>query len=219
MARATCLLVLLALASCADKKPDQRLLSQYLEAKLLYSQGNLAEAEKILKPLAEQSQGFFQAKLLMGKVLFFSNQADEAGRIFSRLLEDYAEYREAGIWYIRSLVIQQRFDQAEALLKDYLQFDARDPRLLFLMGSLYDRKQDPAQAIDFYRQSLLHSGDTGKTHLTLGSLYSRLGIFDKALSQVLLAQKFFDRDSALFETARQLEQMLLENTENQGGNQ
>jgi hypothetical protein len=100
-----------------------------LTCKQRYAAGDLTGSEKLLTDLLRTDRDFSQARLLLGKFL-------EAETTLHRLVQDVPSYREAQLWWLRSLIQLQRTAQARAALEGLLAWDPDDPRLLLLMAEV-----------------------------------------------------------------------------------
>lgn len=200
----------LVAVACAPHRPADEIAAGYLEARAAYAAGDLAGAERILAGILARDRRFHQADFLMGKVLFFENRLPEARRRFDRLCRGHRGYNEAEIWRVRALSQEGMTAEAVRAVERLLEFDAADPRLLFLRGSLALEEGDLQAALGFFRAAAGFGEELARSHLEIARLYHQFGLREKALEELGHCMAFASRGSPVGEAAEKLTAMLRE---------
>lgn len=170
----------------------------YLEAKRAYITGDLNTAVSLTTVLTKKSPLLYQGQLLLGKSLFLMDQYIEADRFLAKLLNKHPAYLEAGLWKARTEIQLNLIEDAHTRVENLLSYNSDDPRLLGLMGNIEEQKGNHGQAIDFYKRASLYEEELAKNRLSLGKLYSRLGVYDKSYYELLQAKELLEADSPLY---------------------
>jgi tetratricopeptide (TPR) repeat protein len=196
--------------ACAPHQPADEIAAQYLEARAAYAAGNLDGAERLLAGIRARDRRFHQADFLLGKVLFFENRLPEARRLFDRLCRGYRGYNEAEIWRVRTLSQEGKTTEAVRAVERLLEFDAADPRLLFLRGSLALEEDDLQAALGFFRAAAGFSEELARSHLEIARLYHQFGLRERALEELADCLALASPGSPVGEAAERLTVMLRE---------
>ncbi len=173
-------------------------LAAYLVAKKAYSTGDLNRAIILATELSRQSPLLYQGQLLLGKSLYLTDQYIEADIVLSRLIKKHPAYLEAGLWKARTEIQLNQIDAANSRIEFLLSYNSDDPRLLCLMGGIKEQKGELGQAIDFYKRASLYEEELAKNRLSLGKLYSRMGVYDKSYIEMNQAKELLESDSPLY---------------------
>lgn len=174
----------MAVSACAPGRPTEELAAQYLEAKGAYAAGDLAGAEGRLAAILSRDRRFHQADFLLGKVLFFEGRLEESRRVFERLRRRHPQYNEAEIWLVRVLAQQGKTAEAVRAVEHLLSFDAADPRLLSLRGSLALEQDDLQAALEFFRAAAGFGDELARAHLEMARLYHQFGLAGRAREEL-----------------------------------
>ncbi len=173
-------------------------LEAYLEAKKAYTIGDLDETITITTKLSKKSPLLYQGQLLLGKSLFFTDRYEEADLVLSRLVKKHPAYLEAGLWKARTEIQLNQIDNAYNRIEYLLSYNSDDPRLLGLMANIEEQKGELGRAIDFFKRASLYEEELAKNRLSLGKIYSRMGVYDKALDELTEAKELLDETSPLY---------------------
>jgi predicted Zn-dependent protease len=198
----------LAAMSCVPALVPEELLIAYARAKETYLRGDLPGAERELSALLTRRRGFHQAEFLLGKVYYFEGKLSEAQRTFTDLLKRNARYNEAELWLVRIALQQGDAQHAERKLEELLSYDPNDPRLLYLMGSLYQAKGDVKNALELYQRAAALGEELAKAHLESARLYYQFNLPERALKELRLCASLLSEDSLLREPVASLMQTL-----------
>ena len=100
----------------------------------------------------------------------------------------------------------EREDLAEAgrLVDRLLAFDAGDPRLLMLRGSLALEASDLAAALEFFAAAADFGDELARAHLELGRLYYQSGLPGRALEELDRCRRLASPRSLVGEAAGRL---------------
>ncbi len=173
-------------------------MQKYMEAKNAYITGDLQKAISLTGDLSKKSPRLYQARLLLGKSYYLTDQYSEADDILGKLVKKHPAYLEAGLWKAKTEIQLDRLDDAADRIEFLLSYNSDDPRLLGLMANIEEMRGDFGRAIDFYIRSSLYEEELAKNRLSLGKLYSRLGVYDKSYSELIEAREMLEPDSPLY---------------------
>lgn len=206
-----CLLVVL-IASCRTKQLTTTQFQAYINAKNSYIQGDFDKSAEILDNEAFTVRQGHQALLLRAKCDFFRNDPKKAQDILQRLIRAYPGYTDAQIWLVRSFLAQEKFDEAKRTIETALEFNGDDPRLLQLMASIHESKEDYQKAFDYYSRTTLFADELGKAEISLAQLYYHFKQNDNALIHIKRAQSMVSDDNPLRRPLSALEKRISEET-------
>jgi tetratricopeptide (TPR) repeat protein len=195
------LLLFVFLPACAPHSPSSDLISQYLSAKDAYAAGDLEGTEQRLGAILAKDRGFHQARFLLGKVYYFQNRTADARRVFTSLIRGHRGYNEAEIWLVRVLMQEGATDQAKKRAEDLIAFDAADPRLLFLRGSLALEEADLKNALEFFERAAQFGDELARTHLEMARLYYQFDLPERAMEELALCRTIASEGSLVGEAA------------------
>ncbi len=173
-------------------------LAIYLEAKQAYTTGDLNRAISLTTKLSKDSPLLYQGKLLLSKSYFLTDQYKKADIALEKLLKKHPAYLEAGLWKARTELQLGQIDNASNRIEYLLSYNSDDPRLLGLMAGIEEQKGDMGRAIDFYKRASLYEEELAKNRLSLGKLYSRMGVYDKSYYELNQAKELLESDSPLY---------------------
>jgi predicted Zn-dependent protease len=171
-------------SACGVHRSPEELAARYVEAKARYAAGELEEAERLLAAILASDRRFHQAAFLLGKVYFFENRMGEARKVFAALSRGQRRHNEAEIWLVRAMVQEGETDAAVRAVERLLSFDAGDPRLLFLRGTLALEQEDLEAALEFFQAAAGFGDELARTHLEIARLYHQFGLPARALEEL-----------------------------------
>ncbi|MDR2136340.1 MAG: tetratricopeptide repeat protein [Treponema sp.] len=197
--------VIALIAACGSEIPSRdRAEGAYIAAAEAYSQERYAEALEYLRESLRLDPGFYQARLLEGKTLFFQNRMAEAAELFAKLAAKYPEYTEARLWNLRCLVLAASAGNAvsddaasgnasagdasagdagqearEALDRE-LSFNPTDWRVLYLYALLAGNTGDWEKRLSMGRRAETALSDSAKVYLDMALTWYSLGLEDRA---------------------------------------
>lgn len=211
---ALCFLLLCTfLLSCSPHQPSQDMVARYLSAKDACAAGDLQEAEENLESILARDRRFHQAAFLLGKVYYFQGRSADARRLFASLLRRHGRYNEAEIWHVRALMQDGAMQEAKRRVEGLLAFDAGDPRLLFLRGSLALEEADLRSALELFERAAGFGDELARTHLEIARLYYQFDLPARALEELALCRGVASRGSLVGEAADTLLETVRKETE------
>lgn len=150
---------------------------QYAEA--------LLQCKQILKQHPNSSAGAIAA-YLTAYYQYIGGKFDEAMDGYKFFLDTYPNsiYRSAAVGNLVRLYTQnERFSDAEKLIKDRMKLNPTDTNLLEHLASLYQQQEKYQEALELFKGVLEQNPTNTSIHRKIGSLYLELGEKDKAISQ------------------------------------
>ena len=111
--------------SCRDSRGAEALYARATDA---YIREDFSNALALSDEALRADGNCFQAKLLKAKVLIFTEKIDDAEKILHSLYKRYPEFTEARLWYVRALIMSERYDKAEAFLEREVSLNQTDWR-------------------------------------------------------------------------------------------
>jgi tetratricopeptide (TPR) repeat protein len=183
----------LLLAACAGAERKDRAERAYTAAAEAYGRERFAEALDYAEESLRIDPGFYQARLLEGKILFFQNRLEEAEKRFASLCAEHPEYTEARIWNLRCLVLslegpggsggrdrKRDLKEIQAALDRELSFNPSDWRVLYLYALLAGNAGDWEKRLSMGRRAETALSDSAKVYLDMALSWHSLGLEDRA---------------------------------------
>lgn len=199
------LLVFFLLAGCNNAAPD---LAAYLSAKQRYAAGDLVGSETLLADILRSDRDFSQARLLLGKSQLLLGKFLEAETTLHTLVQDVPAYREAHLWWLRSLIQLERTGEARAALEGLLAWDPDDPRLLLLMAEVAALDGITEEMIAMHARASLYADELARGALRMGRAFYALGEVSRARLAVAEAGRLIAPDSILRSAVAELARLL-----------
>lgn len=202
------------LLSCSVKEITDAQLKQYGRGKAAYLRGDLAQAEKVFRPLLTEAPQFYQAGLMLGKTLFFLEKPEEAAGVLVEVVRDHPCYSEAHIWLIRALLDRGETGEtakAEERLDTLLSFNPHDPRLLHLKAAVLEERGDIPGALTYLKLAVPAREEYARISLDLARLYYRLGLDGPALEELQVTAALLPEEHPLIEPVLALQKEIREN--------
>jgi predicted Zn-dependent protease len=205
------------LLSCSVREITDAQLEQYGRGKEAYLRGDLVKAEQTFRGLTKDAPRFYQAGLMLGKTLFFSEKPEEAGGVLAQVVRDHPCYSEAHIWLIRALLDRGETgetEKAEERLDTLLSFNPHDPRLLHLKAAILEERGDIPGALTYLKQTVPAREEYARISLDLARLYYRLGLDGPALEELRVTAALLPEDHALSRPVMTLREKMEDDDEN-----
>jgi len=150
------------------KKPTKSLLSddkqKLLEAKYLQSEIHIQEnayiqAKVLLEEILDEDPLFYQAYNSMGWIYAHSfTDYDRAEQFYLYVLENYPDYHHPYSNYIWLLIEQERYHEAEKVMKDALRIPTINKSdIYYKFGEMYELENKFGEAIQAYKKAIMHS--------------------------------------------------------------
>ncbi|MDR2747210.1 MAG: tetratricopeptide repeat protein [Treponema sp.] len=178
---------ILLLAACAPGSGQKdRAERAYVAAAEAYSRERFAEALEYAGECLKIDPGFYQARLLEGKILFFQNRLEEAEKSFAGLCAKHPEYTEARIWNLRCLVLSldkpggRDPKEVQGALDRELSFNPSDWRILYLYALLAGNTGDWEKRLSMGRRAESALSDSAKLYLDMALSWRSLGLENRA---------------------------------------
>lgn len=173
------ILCLFVFISCSGKK-DGKAEKLYIGALEQYQKQNLDQAYTLAKAAEKADSSFYQAYLLDGKILFFKSDYQHSAEVLQKLIRKYPSYTEARIWNIRCLIVAERYDEAEKLIKKELSFNPTDWRVLYLASLLNKKKENVEGQLIMLKNAEMALSDSRKVYMDASVTWEALGMKERS---------------------------------------
>jgi tetratricopeptide (TPR) repeat protein len=202
--------LVLILIACDTKANRIEAEKAYIAAVDAYEAEQLTDSLILVRRAVKLDRKFYQASLLEGKVLFFSNKLEEAEKIFSKLVSQHPAYTEARIWHIRCVILKDDFKTAQNMLNKELSYNQTDWRI-YSLYSLLARKTDnyEERLVMNRRAENILTGSAG-VYLDMAIIWRTLGLDDRAQIYLEKAQQISGSNVSFQEMERAINQALWE---------
>jgi tetratricopeptide (TPR) repeat protein len=160
----------------------ERLPPAVVAAGSLFSTGELAAAQRVLREFVREHGRHPEALRLLGRIAHQCQQLDEAAGRFEEVLSVAPDYRAARADYVRTLIEQRAYPQAQQQLDALLELepDNRDYRVLG--ATIQAGLGQHEQAITTYRGVLALEPGWVHLYLLLGNSLKALGRQQQAIA-------------------------------------
>jgi len=171
---------------------DTTFVSSRLEvANILMLKGDTLAAIDYCKPLEETHSDDWRVPFTLGRLYFFSERHEEAGKGFDRALELQNELPH--LWILRGInyIEMDSLDRAAENFLNSLDKFPDDPALNYYTGTVLSRQRKFSQAIEYLEKSTEKDPDNIQSILSLAGAYDELKKFEKSEK---LYQKLIELD-------------------------
>jgi tetratricopeptide (TPR) repeat protein len=211
------LLLIGALCGCTGEKPSNVKAEElYLNAVTYYAKRALDEAEKEVRGALAEDAHFFQAELLLGKVLFFQGREEAALETFAALHKKLPQYTEARLWHIRCLILAGQYDDAQKLLDAETAFNPGDWRVYYHCAQIANFRGDTEKHLAELKSAATFLEDGGRVYVDLAKVWFALGLEDRARTYVERSTALVGPSHSMTESIESL-QSALQDTPGKGG--
>jgi tetratricopeptide (TPR) repeat protein len=156
-------------ATAAEKVSVLRNLPpEVVRAGSLFSDGDLSAAADLLRAYRHNGGNHVEALRLLARIEHQCNEREEAERLLEDALKLSPNYRAARIDYVRVLLDQQKYLQANETTINLLKLDPNNRELLSLHATAHVGLGRYTAAIELYRQLLATSPESFELHMSLG---------------------------------------------------
>lgn len=155
-----------------DKTYINKEATLYGYANALLKNSKLKQASKVIKQLRKNDPSRVAYIITEAQIAEKSNKQTQANNSYKKALEDYPHNEALILNYIQTLIKQQKFSQAKALLYTYLRNTASQPVLYKHLSRIE-----------------AELGNQAATHEALAQYYYSIGQTHQALKQINLALK------------------------------
>ena len=170
----------LSLMSCDRTARRMEAESAYIAAIDAYQAEDFYNSLILVRRALELDRRFYQASFLKGKILFFTDRAEEAERVFSRLISRYPAYTEARIWYIRCLILKGEYGAAQDMLDRELSFNQTDWRIFSLYSLLAQRMNNYERRLAMNRRAVAVLSGSASVYIDMAFIWYSLGFNARA---------------------------------------
>lgn len=153
----------------------ERLPPPLVEAGSSFCDGEMATAKRVLKDFLDDNGGHVEALRLLGRIAHHSNHLEEAGSLFEQVLTVAPDYRAARADYVRTLIEQRRYTEAQQQLDTLLKLEPGNCDYLSLSATIYAGLGQHECAITIYRQVLVAAPGWAHLYLLLGNSLKAVG--------------------------------------------
>lgn len=184
------------LFSCSKKNAAETFYVKAIEA---YSKKDFTGALNFADLTLKSDSSFYQAKLLKAKIFYFENFLEESCFVLERLVKKYPEYTDARIWFIRVLIAQEKYNEAEKYLIMELSFNSGDCRVFYQYGNLCAKQNRLDECLSMYRKAEKLLNENSKIYLELADIWLSLGLKERALDELDKAELLSDSPQTIKE--------------------
>jgi tetratricopeptide (TPR) repeat protein len=160
----------------------QRLPPEVVRAGSLFSDGELAVAEEILRAYLNNGGKHAEAFRLLARIEQQCNALDDAERLLEAALQIAPNYRAARLDYVRILLDGQKYLQAHEVVGSFLELEPGNRDLLSLYAAACVGLGRHQSAIEVYRRLLADSPRSAELHVALGHSLQSVGQQKEAIS-------------------------------------
>ncbi len=196
---------LATLAKAIERRPESTGL-RLLQIQLLVEQGALGKAEEVYRTLIEREPDVLGYKTSLAKLMIRQGRKDDAEAFLRDAIESAPQSPEPRLLLVDFLVNQRGFGEAEAALLDFIGQHPAELTYRFSLAELYLKQEDPAKAIQTYRE-IIDLDKTGPKGLiaraSLAQIYAAQGDQEAARALVTeVLKEDANNTEALFLRAR-----------------
>jgi tetratricopeptide (TPR) repeat protein len=153
----------------------ERLPPAVVAAGSLFSTGELAAAQRVLQEFLRENATHPEALRLLGRIAHQCQQLDEASRLFEEVLRVVPDYRAARADYVRTLIEQRAYPQAQQQLGELLEREPDNWDYLVLGATIEAGLGQHERAITTYRRVLAVAPGWVHLYLLLGNSLKAVG--------------------------------------------
>ena len=139
---------------------------------------------------------------MKAKILYFQDKLVEANLVLHKAIKKYPEYTDARIWFIRVLIAQEKYEEAEAALIKELSFNSGDCRVFYQYGNLCEKLGRLDERLSMYRKAESLLSENSKIYLELADIWLILGMRERALDELDKAEVVMEDSQTIKELKR-----------------
>ena len=182
--------------SCSDSASAEQL---YARASDAYIREDFSNALSLADEAVRADGHFFQARLLKAKVLIFTEKTGDAEKLLRALCKRYPDFTEARLWYVRALIMSERYDKAEAFLERELSLNQTDWRFYYQYALLAQKQNAFDKRLAMCRKAEQALCDSEKLYIETADIWLMFGIRANALAALDKALAVSSEPSAVAE--------------------
>jgi tetratricopeptide (TPR) repeat protein len=148
---------------------------EVVQAGSLFSDGELALAESMVRAYLLRAGNHVEAMRLLVRIDIARGVLDDAERLLEAVLTLAPDYRAARHDYARALVHRHKYARAREELETLLKLEPRHPQYLALYATACGGLGEHEKAITLYRQLLADAPQAADLHLSLAQWLKTVG--------------------------------------------
>jgi tetratricopeptide (TPR) repeat protein len=164
-----------------------RLPPEVVTATSLFSDGEIAPAEQIVRAFLLRHGDHPEAMRLLAKIGVVHDALDDAETLLAAALALSPDYRAARLDFAQVLVKRQKFSRAHAEAERLLVLDPANLDYRALAATVAIGLGEHEQALDIYRSMLADAPDVADIHLWMGHALKTIGRTPEAIEAYLAA--------------------------------
>lgn len=180
----------------------------YIEAADAYAGNELDKVIDLTGNILSVDRNFYQAALLNAKALFFAGNASEAESCLKKLVKKVPEYTEARIWYIRVLILNGKYQEAEKMLEKELSYNQTDWRLYYQYAVLANRTDDYEKRLSMLQRAETALTDSSKVFMDEALFWYELGLEDRSKEYIDKAKSVSGSDKNVLAFEKAINQLI-----------
>ena len=159
----------------------EQLPPEVLRAGSLFSDGELSRAESILRSYLGDGGNHVEGLRLLARIEHQSGALEDAEHRLEAALQLAPNYRDLGLDYVRVLLDQQKYPQAQEVIEAMLRLEPGDRDLLSSYAAACVGLGRHQSAIELYRQLLAASPESCELRVALGHCLKSVGRRQEAI--------------------------------------
>jgi tetratricopeptide (TPR) repeat protein len=159
----------------------ERLPPAVVQAGSLFSTGEWAAAQRVLREFLREHARHPEALRLLGRIAHQCQQLDEASDLFEEVLSIAPDYRAARADYVRTLIDTRAYPQAQQQLDALLEREPDNRDYVVLGATIQAGLGQHERAITAYRRVLAAAPDWVHLYLLLGNSLKAVGRQQEAI--------------------------------------
>ena len=159
----------------------ERLPPEVVAAGSLFSTGELAAAQRVLRKFLREHARHPEALRLLGRIAHQCQQLDEASDLFEEVLRIAPDYRAARADYVRTLIERRAYSQAQQQLDVLLEREPDNRDHVVLGATIHAGFGQHERAVTTYRRVLAAAPDWVHLYLLLGNSLKAVGRQQEAI--------------------------------------
>jgi tetratricopeptide (TPR) repeat protein len=190
------LLLLSFLFSC--KKDDPEINRLYDEGMSLYLQNNTAGALGIFDSILKKQSDHVKARIMKGKIQYYSRDFENASGSFSRALKDDPDSIDAKFWLGKTQAMMPgREESALKELGEVLEKDSSHLEAMYYRAIILERLKKPDEAQNIYKFIIQQTSVIAMSHVHLAQILKRSGQEDAARKEFAEAKSLVENNPLL----------------------
>jgi len=163
----------------------------YFRGQQEFADKNLIAAEKTFSEVIKLDDDFLNAYLMLAKIHYHNKEYDKTLDDLENILDKDQDHAGALYWKGRTLVISGKDDKSGSLkiLQKVLEIDSHHIPARLLLALVYEKNEKYKEALHEYITAMSDEETLISARGNLAVLYRRLGLKERALSEIDRAVK------------------------------